>query len=418
MGKFRILIVDDEADVRAVLNATLRHQYEVLEAHDGLDALEKIERVEPDFVLMDVMMPLMDGYQACDAIRKNPRFKSIPVMFLSALGTKEDIRKGYSVGANLYLTKPFEPARLLRNIQLFFETSPPRSAPKTYTLTQLQEWEKTHPQSKTDVHEAETAHDFLSPPAPPVAPAPPPPVLPSVIAEPEPESEPMPPIGDLATPLPEPQPPRPRPASRIRIMVVDDDPEVISMIRMIIADRYEMTFAMDGLQAIERIVRHQPDILLVDIMLPKMSGFQLCQSLRANKTFSKTPILICSAKSTDRDIAYAKRVGANDYLVKPFTSSNLLEKIVTLIRSPDFVIRPKTMSIDEVFAEVKPAEVAEDAFHADSEVRRADPAQETEDSDVVIKRFLKAEGKKEAFEKEEADKKTKRFHFGFGKDKK
>lgn len=416
MGKYRILIVDDEADVRAVLSATLRHHYEVLEAHDGLDALEKIGRVEPDFVLMDVMMPLMDGYQACDAIRKNARFSSIPVMFLSALGTKEDIRKGYSVGANLYLTKPFEPARLLRNIQLFFDTNPPRSGPKTYTLAQLHEWEKTHQQPITDVHEAETAHDFLSPAAPPRAvaqPAAPPPVAP-----PEPPSEPMPPITDLATPLPEPQPPRPHPASRIRIMVVDDDPEVISMIRIILADRYEMTFAMDGLQAIERIVRHQPDILVVDIMLPKMSGFQLCQSLRANKTFSKTPILICSAKSTDRDIAYAKRVGATDYLVKPFTSTDLLDKITTLIRSPDFFIRPKFMSIDEVWAEVKPADIAEDAFQADSEVRRADSPQDADDSDVVIKRFLKAEGQKEAFEKDETDKKTRRLHFGFGKDKK
>jgi DNA-binding response OmpR family regulator len=190
------------------------------------------------------------------------------------------------------------------------------------------------------------------------------------------------------------------------------------MIRMILADRYEMTFAIDGLQAIERIVRHQPDILLVDIMLPKLSGFQLCQSLRANKTFSKTPILICSARGTDRDVAYAKRVGANDYIVKPFTSTDLLEKIAKMTRLPEFIIRPKSMSIDEVFAEVKPANITEDAFHADSEVRRSESPQETEDSDVVIKRFLKAEGKKEAFEKEEADKKTRRFHFGFGKDKK
>jgi DNA-binding response OmpR family regulator len=411
------MIVDDEADVRAVLNATLRQHYEVIEAHDGLDALEKLERVEPDFVLMDVMMPLMDGYQACDAIRKNARFKSIPVMFLSALGTKDDIRKGYSVGANLYLTKPFEPARLLRNIQLFFETNPPRTAPKTYTLAQLQEWERTHQPPKVDVHEAETAHDFLSPAAPQ---APPPPVqeIFSAPPPPPPPEEPMPPIGDLATPLPEPHAPRPRPASRIRIMVVDDDPEILSMIRMILADRYEMTFAIDGLQAIERIVRHQPDILLVDIMLPKLSGFQLCQSLRANKTFSKTPILICSARGTDRDVAYAKRVGANDYIVKPFTSTDLLEKIAKMTRLPEFIIRPKSMSIDEVFAEVKPANITEDAFHADSEVRRSESPQETEDSDVVIKRFLKAEGKKEAFEKEEADKKTRRFHFGFGKDKK
>ncbi|MBM3333508.1 response regulator, partial [Candidatus Sumerlaeota bacterium] len=72
---FRIMVVDDEADVRAVLRLALAPKFEVVEAHDGLDALEKLERSEPDFMVLDVMMPLMDGFQVCRVVRKNPRFR-------------------------------------------------------------------------------------------------------------------------------------------------------------------------------------------------------------------------------------------------------------------------------------------------------------------------------------------------------
>src|SRR5690606_12425126 len=95
-------------------------QYEVVEARDGLDALEMLERAEPDFVVLDVMMPLMDGIQTCQAIRANHRYSDMSVLFLTALSSKEDIRRGYDVGTNLYLTKHFVPTRLCRNVDMFF----------------------------------------------------------------------------------------------------------------------------------------------------------------------------------------------------------------------------------------------------------------------------------------------------------
>src|SRR5438046_8418180 len=106
--KWRILIVDDEDDIRTIVRASLASKYEIIEARDGLDALEKIELGEPDFVVLDVMMPLMDGFQTCEAIRRHPRYKHLSVLFLSALNSKEDMKKGYGAGANLYLTKPFD----------------------------------------------------------------------------------------------------------------------------------------------------------------------------------------------------------------------------------------------------------------------------------------------------------------------
>ncbi|HYF52960.1 MAG TPA: response regulator, partial [Salinarimonas sp.] len=158
---WRILIVDDEPDIRLIIRTTLEPKYEVLEAHDGLDALEKIERYEPDFVLMDVMMPLMNGFEACAAIRKSPRFHDLPVMFLSALGSRDDMMKGYSAGANLYLTKPFDPARLLKNLEVFFEKTPPQRRPRRYSIEQIREAEK---QGKSPVAPGANAFEPVGPP--------------------------------------------------------------------------------------------------------------------------------------------------------------------------------------------------------------------------------------------------------------
>ena len=84
MAKWRVMVVDDEEDVRRIISAALKPKYEVVEAHDGLDGLEKLERYEPDFIILDVMMPLVNGFEACEIIRKNPKFRQEPVLFLSA----------------------------------------------------------------------------------------------------------------------------------------------------------------------------------------------------------------------------------------------------------------------------------------------------------------------------------------------
>lgn len=410
MAHHRIMVVDDEADVRSIICTTLRPHYEIVEAHDGLDALEKLDRTEPDFVLMDVMMPLMDGYQACEAIRKHVRYHDLPVMFLSALGTKDDIRKGYSSGANLYLTKPFEPARLLRNIEVFFETSGTPCRGKRYTIEQLHDFERSSTGFRSTIHEAETVYDHTP--------------MPSDVAKELAPSAPSLESTPIITASRETPPPSAPFGSLPRVMAIDDDQEVINLMSMILADYFEVTFANDGLQAIERIVRHQPDLIVVDIMLPKMSGFQLCQSLRANRTYAKTPLLVCSAKCGDRDIAYARRVGANDFLPKPFKSEDLLAKLNQLTQIPGFAVQPKSFHIQTILTEISPKAPSTDAFHMDSEVRRAEaeaPAAPGTSTDATFKKFLKKEGNKDAFEKDDAEggkkeKKKRRFLFGFGKD--
>ena len=104
---YRILIVDDEDDIREFIRYNLTKEgYEVHTAADGAEGLLKAEQVKPHLILLDMMMPVMDGRQTCEAIRQHPQLKDTMVVFLSALCGEENLVGGYNAGADDYITKP------------------------------------------------------------------------------------------------------------------------------------------------------------------------------------------------------------------------------------------------------------------------------------------------------------------------
>ena len=113
-----ILIVDDEPTARTLLRLILlRAAYTVVEARDGYEALKKLEETAVDLVLLDVMMPGMDGIEVCEQIRAAEKTAVVPVLLLSAKTDTLSIRRGLSAGANLYLTKPISPDTLLTHVR-------------------------------------------------------------------------------------------------------------------------------------------------------------------------------------------------------------------------------------------------------------------------------------------------------------
>ena len=115
MKQFRLLVVDDEQRILNFLNSKLRASgYEVLTASNGEDALEQVQAQEPDLVVLDVMMPRMDGFETLKELRA---FSSVPVIILSAKGTNADKVKGLDLGADDYLAKPFSPDELIARIE-------------------------------------------------------------------------------------------------------------------------------------------------------------------------------------------------------------------------------------------------------------------------------------------------------------
>ncbi len=117
-----VLIVDDMPKNIQVLGTTLRQRdYQIYVAQNGLQALKILEEIHPDLILLDVMMPELDGFETCRRIKDNPATADIPVIFLTAKAESEDIVKGFELGAVDYITKPFKATELLARVHTHLE---------------------------------------------------------------------------------------------------------------------------------------------------------------------------------------------------------------------------------------------------------------------------------------------------------
>jgi DNA-binding response OmpR family regulator len=114
----KILIVDDEPNIVMSLEYTFKkNNFEVFIARDGQEALEILKNQLPDVIILDVMMPMVDGYATLEQIKKDERLKHCKVIFLTAKNKEKDIEKGLSLGANLYVLKPFSVKKLVEQVQ-------------------------------------------------------------------------------------------------------------------------------------------------------------------------------------------------------------------------------------------------------------------------------------------------------------
>jgi DNA-binding response OmpR family regulator len=117
MAKGKILVVDDEIYIVHILDFSLGMEgYQVITALDGEQGLEKAHSERPDLIVLDIMMPKLDGYETCKALKADPATKGIPVILLSAKGRNMDQKIGFEVGADDYITKPFSPRKLVERI--------------------------------------------------------------------------------------------------------------------------------------------------------------------------------------------------------------------------------------------------------------------------------------------------------------
>lgn len=113
-----VLVVDDEPTARTMLRLILvRAGFEVLEAQDGAEALDEVERHVPDLMLLDIMMPGIDGFEVCRILRSQESTAHLPIIMLSARADAESVNRGLLLGATKYLTKPVMPDELTRHVR-------------------------------------------------------------------------------------------------------------------------------------------------------------------------------------------------------------------------------------------------------------------------------------------------------------
>lgn len=117
----KVLIVDDEPNIVTALEFLLRRSgYDVQLATNGAEALQQVDAYRPDLVLLDVMMPVKSGYEVCQTLRERPDLAHVKIVMLSAKGSEAEINKGLSLGADLYITKPFSTQELVSTIDRLF----------------------------------------------------------------------------------------------------------------------------------------------------------------------------------------------------------------------------------------------------------------------------------------------------------
>ncbi len=118
MNKKRILVVDDEVDLVETVRFSLELEgYEVLVAYNGEEALNQARKENPDLILLDLMLPKLDGYKVCRLLKFDERYKHIPILMLTAKTQEKDKATGMETGANEYITKPFEMDELMKKVK-------------------------------------------------------------------------------------------------------------------------------------------------------------------------------------------------------------------------------------------------------------------------------------------------------------
>lgn len=128
MALNRVLIAEDDPDIQTVIRMSLKVKgvQQIVITDNGEDLLAKVEEVKPDVILLDVMMPKLDGYQTCMRLKQDPKAQSIPVIFLTAKAQQFEVNRGLEAGAVGYLVKPFDPMTLHDQIVALMQQDPQR----------------------------------------------------------------------------------------------------------------------------------------------------------------------------------------------------------------------------------------------------------------------------------------------------
>ncbi|MFC1601174.1 response regulator [Candidatus Sumerlaeota bacterium] len=298
--KFRLLLVDDDPEIVSAIVEALSLEFEVIGAMNGMECLEKLDLYEPDLVLLDIMMPGVDGLGACRAIRKNARFSDMPIFLLTARDDPEihQAVKEYAVAC--FLRKPTSPSEIRQAITTFLEQTGVTARDKVRTLDEIEE----------------EAGDVLWGGG----------------------AAPKPVVAAASAPT----------GPRARIVVIDDEREIIDFVTDILSTQYEVIGLTNPVTAVDKLVKYEPELILIDTIMPGLSGYQLSQLLRMKPSLAETKVLFVSSRESLEELEYATRLGAVGHLVKPFSREELLRRVQKVAAQEDFGVGAKRLSLDEI----------------------------------------------------------------------
>jgi len=276
----KILIVDDEPlNVKLLQAHLLQNKYEVLHAHSGLEALEKTVQESPDLILLDVMMPGMDGYEVIRKLKNDPQSQDIPVILITALGGLDDRLKGLEAGADEFLNKPVQKAELLARIRSLI------------LYKQLREQFTIRNQAETFFQDSPANWAVWE-----------------------------------------------KPPAQQKILMVEDSPHDAKLLHHYLKEMpWEVEVAASGEEALRRVENKNIDLILLDLLLPGMDGFEVCRRLKARDQTRNIQVLVITCLSELESKARSFESGADDLLIKPLNGFEIKLRINTLLKKKTYL---------------------------------------------------------------------------------
>ena len=270
----RVLVVDDIMANVKLLEARLTAEYfEVLTAYNGLEALEICERERADCVLLDVMMPGMDGFEVCRRLKSNPRTQHIPVVMVTALDAPSDKVQGLDAGADDFLTKPVDDIALVTRVK------------NLTRLKMLNDEMMMRASTSQQMGIVETG------------------------------------LADWANA-----------GTGGNILVVDDHARSAQRLVESLSRDHKATVERDPQTALLRLSEHSYDLLMVSLSLNGADGLRLCSQVRSLDRTRHLPIIILVEPGDDARLLRGLDMGVNDYIVRPIDRNEMLARVRTQIK--------------------------------------------------------------------------------------
>lgn len=275
----RILVVDDILPNVKLLEAKLSSEYyDVLTATSGEEALQRVAQDSPDIILLDVMMPGMDGFEVCRRIKENPAYAHIPVVMVTALTDTSDKVRGLEAGADDFLSKPLNDTALMARVRSLVRLK--------MTVDEWRNRENTA--NQLGINENTT----------------------NVMNEPVEEA---------------------------RVLIVEDQTfESDKIADTLFRDRDIVIPVDSGIKAMELVSEHDFELIIISLNLKNEDGLRLCSHLKSNERTRSVPILMIATDEDMDRVARGLEIGAHDYVMRPVDRNEILARARTQIRRRRF----------------------------------------------------------------------------------
>lgn len=307
----KILIIDDDSGFVATISDRLKFEgYNVSIASDGDEGLDAIEHESPDLVVLDILMPKLNGYAFLKMLRSRYPNDKIAIIVCTA---RDDVMDSFkSEGIAGFLVKPFAPVELVTMVNVAFQLQKPplrvaRSL-KTGTLGGQVQHKPEEPRSDL-AKVLEKKQDQLTTPEMEIKPSQGPTEIMTSLSTMN---------GSDVKELPE----------KYKILIVDDEEDFVEALKERLKfEGFEVMEAFNGQDGLDFTRKERPHLILLDVMMPKIDGYMVCRLLKFDEKYQNIPIIMLTARSLDDDRDIGLSSGADEYITKPLDFSLLLRKI-------------------------------------------------------------------------------------------